>query len=527
MKKLIAISILVASLGIAFSEPLKTVYNPFTGKSDYITKIDSNTIQPGSNITVTNISTGGVIISATAGGGSGVVVPSTFTWGPIIVDSQTIVTEMNFNGSPFLNGVPMYAGASVDHDYCSSFGYNGINLGGSSGCAGASPSLTLDAGTSGGKVNVLPESATFGSLGKFYWYSGRNQTGTLDLAVQRESSGILGIISDVTTHRSGIKLYGSVNNANFVILQATATSLSNSTYTLPSSIGSAGQYLKLNNTGGDLAWDTPPGDNLGNGTGSYGVATTTGGFTGNVSVGDTLSVTKGIGTSTLSVTGASGASVTYGMTVGSITVTTTMTVAGVEMTGTGNPSYQTIDDPSWYQIIGSSTAPTVGQLLIASSSHTAIGLTNLSVSYLNGGTGATSSTFFRGDGTWVSSSTFGGGSPAGPAWSVQSSSGGALGGWANFTNNGTTITVTDVNTKIETNVSTVTVAGVYYDLTTSSMVVGGYFQLPSRTLAQLQALSPAKVGLEYYCSDCVSMVVCYSTGTTAYAVASSSKTRCQ
>lgn len=53
------------------AEPLKTVFNPFTGKQDYITRIDSNTVQPGANCTSTSNSNGTVTINCTGGSGGG------------------------------------------------------------------------------------------------------------------------------------------------------------------------------------------------------------------------------------------------------------------------------------------------------------------------------------------------------------------------------------------------------------------------------------------------------------------------
>lgn len=71
MKKFcIAFSLLLLS-GWAAAEPLKTVFNPFTGKQDYITRIDSNTVLPGANCTSTSNSNGTVTISCTGGGSGG------------------------------------------------------------------------------------------------------------------------------------------------------------------------------------------------------------------------------------------------------------------------------------------------------------------------------------------------------------------------------------------------------------------------------------------------------------------------
>ncbi len=71
MKKLFSCFALLFVSGWSIAEPLKTVFNAFTGKSDYITRIDSNTIVPGTNITVTSNSNGTVTVNSSGGGGGG------------------------------------------------------------------------------------------------------------------------------------------------------------------------------------------------------------------------------------------------------------------------------------------------------------------------------------------------------------------------------------------------------------------------------------------------------------------------
>lgn len=66
--------------------------------------------------------------------------------------------------------------------------------------------------------------------------------------------------------------------------------------------------------------------------------------------------------------------------------------------------------------------------------------------------------------------------------------------------------------------------------TANAITMNGPFQLAALTLAQIQGLTTAVSGQEYYCSDCVTDVVCVSTATNhkgSFARQSARTTVCQ
>jgi hypothetical protein len=70
MCKIVLFSIILIFISAwSFAEQLKTVFNPFTGKQDYITRLDGTTIVAGNCISVSCVN-GVCTITAICGGGS-------------------------------------------------------------------------------------------------------------------------------------------------------------------------------------------------------------------------------------------------------------------------------------------------------------------------------------------------------------------------------------------------------------------------------------------------------------------------
>lgn len=108
MKKLALFLLLLVSSKWAIAEPLKTVFNPFTGKPDYITRIDSGSLTVSSasingplNVTGILTSTAIYISSATFGtdeyaNGTYAAI-STITWQNGNMQKVTLTANTTFN----------------------------------------------------------------------------------------------------------------------------------------------------------------------------------------------------------------------------------------------------------------------------------------------------------------------------------------------------------------------------------------------------------------------------------------------
>jgi hypothetical protein len=91
MKKIPVIFALFCIPGFSFAEQLKTVYNPFTGKNDYITRLDATTIVAGAGISVSCVN-GICTITNTGGGGTTFVLMEDGT-DVLAEDGSKVLTE--------------------------------------------------------------------------------------------------------------------------------------------------------------------------------------------------------------------------------------------------------------------------------------------------------------------------------------------------------------------------------------------------------------------------------------------------
>jgi hypothetical protein len=233
--------------------------------------------------------------------------------------------------------------------------------------------------------------------------------------------------------------------------------------------GSAGQFLVLSSTRTFTYTSnvTAAGDNLGNGTGSYGVATTTGGFTG-----------------------AAGVNVTYGIAVGSMTASSA-TVSGQIVTTGITVNELTASRPV---VSDSNKKLATGLIDLASANYV---VNNLPVTNLNSGTGATSSTFWRGDGTWATPAGGGGSSSLAVANGISTYAGPTVSSPTaiiNFDNATFVGALTGSATAFMTlNNSSVTLQGNQFNTANKLVQLNGSTQLPAVSGALVTSLTGANI----------------------------------